>query len=611
MSEASMRSLVTSEDWLTRRRAIIDLSHEQDATLYKTFVKALTDPVSEVRHAAIIALERLGDKRAVALLAKPKFLQSPDMNIRLATVKALGRLGDMRIIDHIIPLIDDEEWLVRNEVISVLQEKIQKIVEMSDPSTARILIRMLGIEENSIVKMATKGLIEIHRSIRHLLFDALKSVKEGVRCQTAFILGEARDREAIGPLVQALKDESPKVRSQVALALGKIGDKKTIPDLLAALYDFNDQVRKAIVQALVMFGPEVVAPLQMELSYTRNNLVITAILDAMGALGHPSSMKVLIDRLSDSYFYVRQTAVRSLIKLGRQAVPELLRKIEMKRMDISHLQKIAAEKNNTTTRVRAIKALGDLEDAASLTLLKKLVNDTDVDVAAAAQEALVRVGCAAWGRCGALTILGKVGDQSVIPHIVPLLKDESPHVRYEAIHALYALKAKEVIHDLEKIAKEDPFPEIRSSALQIMREISAGAPILFETALNLIHDSAASVRLEATRILGDFGEERAVEPLLHNLSDASWNVRINAENALCNYGRRLSKRLLQYLNTDDLERRCRIISALARIGEEAAISLLERIVNNEKESARIRTVAQEALAILKGETAKAAGDSLC
>ncbi|MBN2357307.1 HEAT repeat domain-containing protein [candidate division KSB1 bacterium] len=614
MSESNTQTAVRADDWITRRRAIIELSHARDPVLYKTFIKSLTDPVSEVRHAAIIALERLGDKRAVVLLAKPKFIQSPDMNIRLATVKALGRLGDIRVIDFIIPLVDDEEWLVRNEAVSVLQDKVHEIVQLGDPSLARILIRMLGIDESGIVLMASKGLIEMHEAIRHLLLDALKSVKEPVRYHVAHILGEARDKEAVPALVQTLKDESPLVRSQVALALGKIADKSAIPALIAALYDFNDTVRTAIMQALVLIGPESVAPLHMELSYSSNNLVITSILEALGVLGDPSSMNVLIERLNDSYYYVRLTAVKALIKMGEQVVPEILKKIDVKEVDISHLLKTAGEADGVSIRVRAIKALGDLEDAAALGTLKMLVNDVSIDVALAAQEALVRVGCAAWGRCGALMILGKVGDEKVIPRIVPLLKDESPHVRYEAIHALELLKAKEVLPELEKIAKSDPVHEIRSLALQRMREISPGSPTLFETGLNLIHDPAAAVRLEATRILGDYSEARAIEPLIKNLSDPSWNVRINAENAVCNYGRRLSKHLLALLPGTRVEGRCRVISALARIGEEAAIKPLEKIADDEKEPQKIRKIAQDALALLKKETGRQvlqAGDSLC
>jgi len=604
MTDTPLHKVASSDDWLTRRRAIIELSHSGQRALFPTFIRSLNDPVSEVRHAAILALARLKDPRAVAELAKPKFLQSSDLNIRLSTVKALGQLGDIHIIDAIIPLVDDEEWLVRNEAISVLQDKIHEIVQQGDPSLARILMRMLSIDEKGITEMAIKGLIEMHAAIRHLLLDGLKNVKEPVRCHIAFILGEAREAEAVPALILALKDPSPAVRAQVALALGKIGDKRVLSHLIDALNDFNDPVRKAIVQALIRIGPDCITPLHIELSYTDNPLIKLAIIEILGTFGHPSSMKKLISYLSDGSHAIRSAAVQALSKTGKAAIPELLNVLATKSMDISYLLKTAGEVGDGALRIRALKALGELEDARALPVLKQLIGNADPDISGAAQEALVRVGCAAWGRCGALTILGKTADATVIDYITPLLKDDSPHVRYEAIQALKELKAKDKILDLAKTAQSDAVHEIRSMALQSMRDVAAGSAILFDTALALINDEAVQVRLEAIRILGDYLDPQAVEPLLEHLSDPHWIVRISAENALCNYGRKLGKRLITRLPKLDAEGRCRIISILARTGETGAIEPLEKLAADENEPARIRSIAREALTLLRGETGR-------
>jgi len=177
-------------------------------------------------------------------------------------------------------------------------------------------------------------------------------------------------------------------------------------------------------------------------------------------------------------------------------------------------------------------------------------------------------------------------------------------VRYAAIQALQSLKAKETALDLAKTAKSDSVHEIRSMALQSMRDLAAGSSILFETALALINDEAVPVRLEAIRILGDYLDPDAVEPLLEHLSDPYWIIRISAENALCNYGRKLGKRLIARLPKLDTEGRCRLISVLARTGETDAIEPLEKLAADEKEPVKIRAIAREALTLLRGETGR-------
>ena len=68
--------------------------------------------------------------QAIDELTKPKILQSPVTNIRWAAVIAVGTLGDYRVIDHLLEVLDDREWIVRNQAVTELKDKIQEIIQL-------------------------------------------------------------------------------------------------------------------------------------------------------------------------------------------------------------------------------------------------------------------------------------------------------------------------------------------------------------------------------------------------------------------------------------------------------------------------------------------------
>ncbi|OGC01234.1 hypothetical protein A2V82_01610 [candidate division KSB1 bacterium RBG_16_48_16] len=600
-----VRQAKSSNAWLDRRRAIIQLSHIKDDALYNTFVAALADPVGEVRHAAIIALGRLGDRRAVSHLARAKFLNSPDPNIRWMTVRALGELAETHIIDDLVPLFDDEEWLVRNETITVLRSKVQEIIDRNDPSLARILVRMLALDEESITDIAINGLVSMESACKELLFDSLKSIKEPVRRHSSKVFGLAGDKEAVPHLIRALDDAEAGVRTEAAKALGLIADERAITSLIEAMKDDNESVRGAAVDALVHFGALVAEPLHSELAHTKNRATISTILLTLGKIQDTSSIPILIDHLNSNFYAARKEAVDALTRYGKQAIEPLLQKLSYNLADITALLKTARSGSHISNRIRALNALGDLEDHRAISILKDLITAPEREIAVAAEEALAKVGCAAWGRCGALQVIGSVGDESVVAKIIPSLKDDSPHVRWEAIRAIGKLKGKQAAVQLEKLAQSDPVHEVKTEALAVLREIFPGSRKLFNIALKSLDDPVANVRMQAARILGDYADARALQPLVAKLSDPYWSVKISAENSICNYGKSVIPTLLKHIATDDEDIRCRVISALARIGDESAIKPLEKLYEEIRDKgSKLQSITKEALVVLKGETGK-------
>ena len=120
--ESLINTAFRGDDLGVRRQAIIDLGYHKQKEIYPQLVKLLDDPSTSIQHAAVISLGRYGNPQAIDELTKPKILNSPVTNIRWAAVIAVGTLGDYRIIDHLLEILDDREWIVRNQAVTELKD---------------------------------------------------------------------------------------------------------------------------------------------------------------------------------------------------------------------------------------------------------------------------------------------------------------------------------------------------------------------------------------------------------------------------------------------------------------------------------------------------------
>jgi HEAT repeat protein len=582
------------DDWHRRRLGIIGLGYRKDAEILPVLMGALRDPVSDVRHAAIVALGRRGDREAMVELLRPKVLASPDARIRWAATSALGKLGDHRIIDRLVDLVDDEEWLVSNQALVVMREKVEEIIRAHDLKLARVLIRMLNIPDPGITGMAMEGLRNLDRDAVPMLSEAMKSVREPVRRHAARTLGLIGDRHCSPVLVKALRDPSHPVRAEAAEALGNTVPPRALPPLVAALGDFDERVRKKVVAALVRFGSSAVKPLCIELEHSKRKFTKCAAIEALGAIGDERAIPILIQQLSSSYHVVRSSAALSLPRFGAAVVEPLRVLLSFNRSDISHLGNEVSGESDIQARVRAVRALGDLEDHRAVPLLTSLLSVPDRQMAVAASEALAKIGCAAWGRRGAVTVLGQVGDRSVIPQVVELLTDDSVNVRREAIFALGSLKAGREIENFMSIAHKDAEHSVRRAALSVLRDMRPGSPELLDTALRALEDASAEVRALAARLVGEFPDERTGPPLLALLSDSSSHVRASAESAVVTLGKAVVSDLLEILGNGSLLARRRATAALGRIGDLDTIDRMEALLEKE-EDPRTISLTREAL----------------
>jgi HEAT repeat protein len=169
-------------------------------------------------------------------------LRDRDAHVRASAALALGELADASAVLPLIQALRDEEANVRWPVADALGE-------LGDGAAVQPLIQALR-DESAFVGRVHKG---------QMVFL--------VRCSVAHALGELGDAAAVPALVEALRHEDVVLRAVAATALGQVGDVAAVQPLLLALRDDDWKVRRNAATALRVLGYSgAVRPLVLALS---------------------------------------------------------------------------------------------------------------------------------------------------------------------------------------------------------------------------------------------------------------------------------------------------------------------------------------------------------
>jgi len=598
-TKALLQAVRESEDAAAVRAAIMHLGYEKGAEVYPALIEKLDDPNPSVQHAAVVALGRYGRAEAIDELSKPKIFHSSYHQIRWAAVTAVGQLGDYRTIDLLLKAAEDPEWIVRTQAITELMVKVKDIIARKDVRLARILIYMFSLDNDEIVNLAMGGFQELGLACLEWLHEALRNPSPLIRANAARTLGKMKSQGSTPFLIDLLQDPEADVRMRSSEALGLIGNKVSIEPLVQMVQDNVERVQEQAVNALVGFGKAATVPLLNALSRERDKYAQRAFLKGLGRIGDPKSLSALISYLRSSYFIVRQAAIAALVRFGPIVVRHLLATLSFNTSDIEALKKDACDREHPELQLRAIKALGGLEDHRAVFLLKELVEEGMPDIQVAASHALSQIGCAAWGRCCALKVLGEVGDESIVPEILASLGDDSDNVRFEAVGALGRIGGADAVRHLIRMARKDPRDFIRREAVRLLRTAGQGQAGVLETARLCLRDPSRDVRVQAARLLGGFQDVKFIPPLLKAMADSHWSVRESAEIALLNFGPDAADYLIKALKSPSWTTRLRAARLLGEIGEAKAIAPLESALGRRGERKDVREVIDSSLGRLK------------
>ena len=177
---------VQSQDPMVRAEAVVALARLHDHRAIALMVAALQDSTGIVRYSATRALRDKPDSLVVVPL-RAALMGEMDAYTRLLMALELVRRGDADYLARVF------------EAIAALDD--EGIHDWDDAPQIAVAIAQLG--GRALVPL-TNALAHTHSTVRWIAVLAL---------------GELRDERAIAPLVQALRDEAPHVRSEAAMAL--------------------------------------------------------------------------------------------------------------------------------------------------------------------------------------------------------------------------------------------------------------------------------------------------------------------------------------------------------------------------------------------------------
>lgn len=209
--------------------------------------KVLMHEHEKVREAAIEALGKIGDMRAVDPLGKA--LKDKSIWVRQAAVKALGQIRTPQTVELlIVALKDNDHNYVRQAAAKVLGE-------VRDTQAVAPLIEMLKDRDSSVRDRAVEilGQIGDKRAVEPLI-EMLKDKDDRVQIQAVRALGNIGDAQAVEPLIELLKDE--KVRLSAVETLGQIGDKRAVEPLVTVLINADEWGLEKVAETLKQIDPE-------------------------------------------------------------------------------------------------------------------------------------------------------------------------------------------------------------------------------------------------------------------------------------------------------------------------------------------------------------------
>jgi HEAT repeat protein len=585
---SSLVDLMQHPDPDLRIQAALALGTQTRPEAVDALLLALDDEDVNVRFHAIEALGKLSPAAAVERLAA--IAESHDFFLAFPALDALSRINDPAVASRLVPLLQDE--MVGGQAAEALgqigdEEAIPPLAAALDRpqgSPSSIVDALTGIHRR-YADMFSGGAAHIEDQVRAAISPrgAQRLIEAATRASGAslrqfvtvlgWLRGAAVERalahmvgtpgaqgellEAIvrfgapmvDRLIEQLGSEEIETRRAAAIALGRIGDRRAVEPLVARLDEDDRDLLVVAAGALARLGDRRAFEPLLALIGDTDLAVRQAAIGALNSIGHPEMGARMRASLEDGDPRVRESAVKITGYFGYASCVEAL-------LD-------RCRDTDETVRAAALEHIAYLDDARGVPLLiAALANDTPRARAAAAQA------------------LAHADGPAVLDSLRRAIGDPDPWVRYFSVTSLGRLADRASLPRLERIAAEDPAPQVRIAAVGAIGDIGvasdSGAVTMLATFGEAIDDDLA---IAALRALGSVRTPAALEALRRGLSAADPGRRAAAAEAIARHGEAPAIELLRWIAAADRDPVIvrAAIGGLSRIAASAAPHAREAI----------------------------------
>lgn len=513
------------------------LGKSRDPAAIPHLVSMIDHPEINVAQAAIDSLSQLRPTVAVDALVR---VLDRDPWLRFAAIHALGEIGDARAVRYLLPLVADEavrdvaiEALGKIGTIDVLPTLASLLRDAEDSMSFGVCLRAIGEllanhpDAESLhhvaewARLATSNSVTLEERLREVLSPEetdLGGDPDAVAAKgaAASLVRALRLRPLYASLV--LAGRHPMLRELLQFCVVSIGG-DIAPFLGMGLEHLNSNVvivacRSVGAMGLRQFAPRLITLLSHDVPEVR---LVAA--ESLASLRESSAVGALAKLLGDESEEVRQAVRAALAVMDAEAVTTALLSVkgeeiaicgalEVMRLNPSARQlpflRNALGDSRSEIRYAAVNALSAQPGRELPKLLAPLLNDPVQRVRRAAVTGIAKTREARASelllaqierdpstRVEAILSLAKMGDASVVPHLIEIFDRELQPTRLVIIEALAELKQ----------------------------------PIAEPMLVRLLADSSAPIRHAAVRALVRFGSVGAMRHLVAAARDEDANVR--------------------------------------------------------------------------------------
>lgn len=446
------------------RGKVVEYLVRHGARVVTLLIEQLDAEDIDTRHAAIVGLGRIGDRRATRPLVE---VLASDHGLRVVTAGALARIGDGEAFEALLAWVVDPDAAVRQAVIAALNSighpemagRVGPLLRDPRPHARESAVRIAGYF----------GYPEAADDLLACCDDSDPAVQRAAFEHLAFL----EDARVVPRLIEALAgDSNPAIRSAAAQGLARVAAPGVVAPLVSALSDADAWVRYFAARALAEQRHAGALDSLTGLAFDDPaGHVRLAAIDALGRLADAAAIPALAALASGDELDRSRAALHSL---GGIDHPEVWPPLQA-----------ALRAGEEEQRIAAVAAIGRLGGSDAISLLEwTAAADTSVEVVAAAigglgragaggssaaVTALIRLAADASRREPAVAALGSLPPSS-IEEVARGLHDARPGVRAATLQALGRMRHAEASQRIQK-ALDDEAVQVRLAALTELRHL--------------------------------------------------------------------------------------------------------------------------------------------
>lgn len=407
------------------------------------------------------------------------------------------------------------------------------------------------------------------------LRNALPKAKGKVKVGIINTLGVRGDKKAIDALGKLSGDSNETVAVAAVAALGRIDDKSATDAIAKARDNATGAIKTAAIDAHLRCADRLAAKGQKEAA--------GAIYKQLYAAGEPMPVRVAAARgmiltAGDKTGEVIVEMLKSADKPIQTAAIATLKDVAK-----TDVVKAAAEQMpnlEVTQQSQLIFALADCGDKFALPVVMAATKNSHNPV-----------------RVTALKAMGTLGDVSSVDMLVEAAAESGGDEQKAAQESLYRLRGADVDEAiLKKLLDAEPKEKVELVRSCEQRNIKTAAPVLMKTA----KDADAKVRIESIKALRALAGPQDLPALIELQLSASGNDRGELEKTVVIVAKKIPEDkgqgqavLAALPAAKDADAKCSLMSVLGKIGDEAAMPVLQEALGDKDD--KIKDAAVRAL----------------